>query len=35
MHATSQIGDAVLQFGGLCVAVAVILGLYWSKEETT
>jgi hypothetical protein len=35
MHAASQIGDAVLHFGGLCVAVAVILGLYWSKEETT
>lgn len=33
MHAASQIGDAVLHFGGLCVLVAVALGLYWSREE--
>jgi hypothetical protein len=36
MHASRQIGDGVLHFGGLCVVAAVLLGLYWSghtKEE--
>jgi len=30
MHAASQIGDAVLHFGGLCLVAALVLGLYWS-----
>jgi hypothetical protein len=33
MHAADRIGDAVLHFGGLCIVVAVLLGLYWSREE--
>jgi len=33
MHAANQIGDAVLHFGGLCIVAAVLLGLYWSREE--
>ena len=32
MHAASQIGDAVLHFGGLCMVVAVVLGIWWSGE---
>jgi len=33
MHAADRIGDAVLHFGGICMVVAVCLGLYWSREE--
>lgn len=32
MHAAGKIGDAVLHFGGLCMVVAVVLGIYWSGE---
>ena len=30
MHAAGRIGDAVLHFGGLCMVLAVVLGIYWS-----
>lgn len=29
MHAAAKIGDGVLQFGGLCVLAALILGILW------
>ena len=33
MHAAGKIGDAVLHFGGLCMMIAVVLGIWWSRES--